>query len=219
MNLQPLNLVNAQMPGAPRFWREDLPPSQNPHEYRRVVGGICWPNPLTQGQGGVGSWCILGEERIPDSLTLRHSVRVLAAGQNDSVAMLLDGATAAASVVQCGYWTAPLNEPGFRLSLEWQKNRRVLAQPVIKMAHPPSTRFGVLWELLKARTKGEKSFLFGDHGEAIAQAIKGLDAEAVKQNINTYPAVAAVLYALGAIDLLSAPKAKTRKWKPGKAGY
>jgi hypothetical protein len=214
--MQPLKIVSSAMPGTPRFWREDIPLSLGPEEYRRVAGGLAWP---MMGLEGAGCWCVLGEVRLADSHTEAHEVRVLASGMDDSVAVLLDDATAAASALNCGAWYAPLNEPGQRLYIEWRKSRRKLAQPVITLAHPPHTDFTVLFELLKARTKGQKSFAFGEHGAGPASAVKELDAEATTKPIKHYPQVAALLYALGAIDLLSPPSGNTKPWHRGRAGY
>ncbi|WP_144233947.1 hypothetical protein [Oceanidesulfovibrio marinus] len=193
-----------------------MPPGRQRIEYRRVVGGIGWPR---MGANGAGYWCILGEERMPDALTDTHTVRVLASGSDDSVAMLLDEATMAASALHCGRWSAPTNEPGMRLYIEWQRNRRKLAQPCISLAHPPNQDFAVLWELLKARTKGAKALVFGEQGEELGASLRELDAADMHSQLSHYPAVAALLHALGTIDLLQPQGAMTRTWHRGRAGY
>jgi hypothetical protein len=173
--------------------------------YRRVVGGLAWPRGFRP-----GALVVLAERAAIAPGQQMRDVVVAAEFTDADPGQLLRRASLWGDILNCRAWMTPLRAPEVRLALDYNDERRRLRLPQLDMATPPamvgSRDFVAYDRLVERRTMSAKTLTYGD-GSQVAREYKARDRADLSRPVETFPLLAAFLWALASIDLGPLPMA------------
>ena len=166
--------------------------------YRRIYGGIGWPS-------GNANGCavILAEDLYRDYEAGTRILNIIATEYDSDAHGLLDRMDVLQDSICRVDWYGNTDSAWMRILPD--KNREIfkLRKSSISIFKPPAfdsqNRFGVYSQMLKSRTGGGvKSFYFNNSGTV--REFQQLNGNPSQIDEDSFPGVAAVLYALAAMD-------------------
>jgi len=167
--------------------------------YRRVVGGLAWPYDHRS-----GALVVLAERDVCAPGQQMRGVLVAAEFTDPDPDQLLRRASLWGETLGCRAWMTPLGAPEVRLALDYNDGRRRLRLPQLDLSAPPamngSRDFAAYDRLAQRRTMSVKTLTYGE-GSQVAREYNGRNRADLARPVETYPLVAAFLWALAAMDL------------------
>lgn len=168
-------------------------------DFRRIVGGFCWPFGTSP-----GAFCVLGEVRSVDQHTYTHRVVLLHDEEVSGVDELLRRVHSASVDTGIFDWIARRDVSEVRLVDQFNRLQSSQRQRQIRLVHPQEgddrDRFRFWIRLLERRTMDEKTMTFGESA-CVRDRLMSLPPGAYDKEPEEFPAVAAMLFALAEIDL------------------
>lgn len=181
--------------------------------FRRLVGGLAWPRDYRP-----GALVVLAEHDGKSAVQQLRSVMVAAEFAHADPDQLLRRASLWGETLCCRVWMTPLSAPELRLALDYNDERRRLRLPQLDLSAPPamngSREFAAYDRLAERRTMSAKALTFGE-GSQVAREYKARNRADLARPVETYPLLAAFLWALAAIDLDGQTEAEPGVGKPG----
>ena len=170
-------------------------------EYRRIVGGLAWPD-----GGKQGCAVILGELRNSDNtLQNRHHIHRLDERLFDDVSNVVAAAATMQDEWMTTIWATPINDSRVYLIDDYNDERRKMRRPGLRYGNPyrwagkGEGLISYYMELVVRRTRDEKTLTF-NLPSACADAISKLDSRDEDRKPTDFPAAAALFFALAEID-------------------
>lgn len=212
------NRLNALLSIKPRRtmsgieWHDEA----NNRSYQRIIGGLAWPS--AESLTPLSSIAILGEDKEVDVATGQQKIWILYEDSAMTIEDLLDTAVVRMEQIVCSDWIIPMHEPEYVRVERWSRERKKRRMPVPHFCAPPSHDFVQLNALMQARTVSNKSFYFGKESPAATLYVAIPDAD-FNRSLGKYPAVAAVLYPLGYLDMTQKRGIRRSNYVPAQGGY
>lgn len=188
----------------------------NERVYQRIIGGIAWPS--SDSLIPMSSISILGEDKEVDAATGQNKIWILYEDSATTIEELLDTAVTRMEQIVCSDWIIPMHEPEYVRVERWAKERKRRRMPVPHFCAPPSHSFSQLNALMQSRTVSNKTFFFGKESPAATLYVAIPDAD-FNRSLSKYPAVAAVLYPLGYLDMTQKRGIRRETYVPAQGGY
>ncbi len=182
--------------------------------YRRLVGAVSWP---TWTKPGIA--IVAGQEHIEDNSVGKRHIYILGEEQDHEVESLYDKCLSLQSEHGPEFWLVNLNNQLIAIFEQLNSKGKKRYKRTISLQLPPEVNqpgaLEMYAQILRRRLKKEQKSLFFGNSSFIASEIMDLHREEItKENtIDEYPALAALGFILGELDLRDRPKPKPFKRK------